>query len=300
MPFGDLNWNDLKYFLGLARLGRLSQTARELGSTHVTVANRIARIEEAIGDRLFTQSGDGFRLTREGRHLLPFAEECERQLMLAAKARSAEETRRRPTIRVGLTEGIGHGYFARRFASWICDHYVELELVTLPKLSRITRRDADICVTMEEPEGTNVIKQRLVPYRLGIYAAETYLASAPPLRTREDLLDHVWIGYVDDLIFSSELTYHREISDELNYVLRGTTLLTQLEAVLAGTGLAVLPHYIASGQALRQVLPEVEFERVYWMSSTTDLHRIEGQYAVWRFIKSACAADRRLFLEGKA
>lgn len=294
--FDQVNWNDVKYFLALARRKRLTGAARELGSTHVTVANRVAQLEQAFGQRLFFQGADGFKLTREGRDLLPFAEECERQLQLAAEAGTGDKAPVRPCVRVGVTEGIGNIYFARLFANWVSQRDIELELVTLPKLSRVTQREADLCVNMEEPEGQNIIKQVLVPYALGIYAAQEYLDRSDPIESREDLRDHLWIGYVEDLIFSSALTYHREIGEDLTYAFRGTTLLTQVEAAQAGVGLAILPHYVADGRNLVRVRPEIQFERTYWISATTDLHRYPGQYAVWQFIKSACDADRALFM----
>ncbi|GGA94028.1 LysR family transcriptional regulator [Allosediminivita pacifica] len=290
-----MNWNDVKYFLALARRQRLTGAARELGSTHVTVSNRVAELERAIGQQLFSQGTDGFRLTREGKAFLPYAEECERQLQLAAGTGIGEVVPVRPCVRVGVTEGIGNIYFATRFATWIGQRDIELELVTLTKLSRVTQREADLCVNMEEPEGQNIIKQVLVPYRLGIYASPGYLEQRPPIESRAGLQSQLWIGYVEDLIFSSALTYHREIGDNLTYAFRGTTLMTQLEAARSGIGLAILPHYVAHGRGLEQVMPSISFERTYWISATTDLHRYPGQYAVWQFIKSACEADRDLF-----
>lgn len=292
----QMNWNDLRYFLALARRKRLTGAAQELNTTHVTVSNRVAQLENALGQQLFLQGTDGFRLTREGKALMPFAEECERQLQLATGLGINEAEPVRPCVRVGVTEGIGNIYFARVFANWVSQRDIEIELVTLPKLSRVTQREADLCVNMEEPEGQNIIKQVLVPYRLGIYAASSYLDRCPPIETRQDLLDQLWIGYVEELIFSSALTYHREISENLTYAFRGTSLLTQLEAALSGVGLAILPHYVAHGRRLVRVLPEIQFDRTYWISATTNLHRYPGQYAVWQFIKSVCKADRQIFL----
>lgn len=149
----QVNWNDVKYFLALARRKRLTGAAKELGSTHVTVSTRVAQLEQALGHRLFSQGTDGFRLTREGKAFLPHAEECERQLQLAAGEGIGLAAPARPCVRVGVTEGIGNIYFVRLLADWVSQRDIELELVTLPKLSRITRREADLCVSMEEPEG---------------------------------------------------------------------------------------------------------------------------------------------------
>ncbi|PLW76586.1 LysR family transcriptional regulator [Cohaesibacter celericrescens] len=294
--WNELNWDDIKFFLALVRRKRLTGAAHELQTSHVTVSNRIAQLEKVTGQRLFSQNNDGFKLTREGKTFLPFAEECERQLQLAATASLSDTTPFRPCVRVGVTEGIGNTYFSRIFSNWVIERDIELELVTLTKLSRVTQREADICVNMEEPDGQNIIKQVLTPYRLGIYAAKSYLKRSEPIIEQSQLRDHLWIGYVDDLIFSSALTYHREIGENLKFVFRGTTLLAQLQAAISGVGLAILPYYVANDHNLVRVLPDFWFDRTYWISATTDLHRFPGQSAVWQFIKSACNADRSLFM----
>jgi DNA-binding transcriptional LysR family regulator len=293
---GEPNWNDFKHFLALARYGRLSAAASALHTTHVTVSNRVSRLEDALNQRLFVQTRDGFRLTGKGKALVPIAEECERQLLLATIGSPGEVQLERPTVRVAATEGIGNNYFARQLPKWLIRNNIDVELVSLPKLSSIGRREADIVVTMEEPSGQSLIKQVLTPYNLGIYATRSYLRRHLPIHTPMDLLEHRWIGYVEDYIFSPALAYHNEISRDLKFAFRSTSLVTQMEAALAGAGLAILPHYMVTSPKLARVLPDLHFPRTYWISSTTDLHRFEGQYAVWQFFRTSCERDKALFV----
>ncbi|MGB3338481.1 MAG: LysR family transcriptional regulator [Devosia sp.] len=291
----QVNWDDFKYFLALARYGRLSAAAATLRTTHVTVSNRVARLQSALNHRLFIQTRDGFRLTSKGKSLLLVAEECERQALLATLGEAEGDRMERLVVRIASTEGIGNNYFARQLPKWIIHNDIDVELISLPKLSSIGRREADIVVTMEEPSGQNIIKQVLTPYALGIYATRSYLRKAPPITEPKDLLTHRWIGYVEDYIFSPELDYHNEISTNLAFSFRSTSLVTQMEAALAGAGLAILPHYMITSPKLIGVLPQIDFKRTYWISSSTDLQRFKGQYAVWKFFRSCCERDRSLF-----
>src|SRR5687768_14038042 len=79
-----MDWQDVRYFLVLAQGGSLSSAARGLGVEHTTIARRVSALETALDVRLFDRLPRGWRLTEEGRELLPFAEN------LAASATSFE------------------------------------------------------------------------------------------------------------------------------------------------------------------------------------------------------------------
>jgi len=63
------DWNDLTFFLELARHGRLMPAARRLKVDHTTVSRRIADLERGLDVRLFNRNSDGFVLTEAGHKL---------------------------------------------------------------------------------------------------------------------------------------------------------------------------------------------------------------------------------------
>ncbi|MEA1157428.1 LysR substrate-binding domain-containing protein, partial [Klebsiella pneumoniae] len=82
---------------------------------------------------------------------------------------------------------------------------LEVELVSVPRFVSITNREADIAISLDRSSADLVITRLLTRYRLALFASPAYLEQAPPLRDRDDLGRHQWIGYVDDLLFSQEL-----------------------------------------------------------------------------------------------
>ena len=64
-----MQWDDIRYFLALARQGSLSATARLLAIEHSTVARRVSSLEEALGLKLFDRLPRGWTLTSEGQAL---------------------------------------------------------------------------------------------------------------------------------------------------------------------------------------------------------------------------------------
>jgi len=51
-----LDWDNLRYFLAVARAGKLTAAARRLGQDHTTVGRRIASLEGAHSETEFAQS----------------------------------------------------------------------------------------------------------------------------------------------------------------------------------------------------------------------------------------------------
>ena len=79
-----LDWDDIRYFVELARQGKLSATARVLGVEHSTVARRIGMLETRVGVRLFDRLPKHWVLTAEGEELLAQARRVEDEARIAA------------------------------------------------------------------------------------------------------------------------------------------------------------------------------------------------------------------------
>src|SRR3954470_22014446 len=71
------DWNDLKYFLAVARHGSTIAAGKALGPSQSTVHRRLEELERRIGQALVTRAASGYRLTEYGTHLLPFAHTAE-------------------------------------------------------------------------------------------------------------------------------------------------------------------------------------------------------------------------------
>src|SRR6266404_8879438 len=74
---GMFDWDDLKYFLAVARHHSTTAAARALGLSQSTVQRRLAEFERRIGRQVVTRHTTGYRLTEFGQQLLPYAERTE-------------------------------------------------------------------------------------------------------------------------------------------------------------------------------------------------------------------------------
>jgi len=70
-----LNYHHLLYFWVVAKEGSLARASQELRLAHPTISGQIHRLEEALGEQLFTRQGRNLVLTEVGRVAFRYADE---------------------------------------------------------------------------------------------------------------------------------------------------------------------------------------------------------------------------------
>lgn len=292
-----MDWDHLRYFLELVRTRKLSAAARRLDVQHTTVSRRIRALEQTVGAPLFTRSGGEYLVSEAGRRLLPQVETMEAASLAVLGTAAARAGELSGVVRVGATEGFGTVVLAPMLARFAQAHpQLVVDLLPLPRNVNLSQREADIVVSLERPVRGNAVAARLCDYVLRLYASPHYLAQHPPIRGRDDLTQHSFISYIDDLLFSKELRYLAELCRPQRYALRSTSVLAQHQAVAQGAGIGVLPAFLADGDArLCAVLPEeAQFVRTFWISMPKENRSIARIQAVWSLLRSSVQTDERL------
>jgi DNA-binding transcriptional LysR family regulator len=293
----DHHWDDLRHFLVVARTGTLSAAAEQLNTDHTTVARHIRRLEERLAVEIFFRSNLGYSLTANGDRLRPIAEAMEASY-IAAAALKAEDPSISGIVRIGTPDGFGTFFLAPRLRKLAALHpNLEIELLATARLFSLSKREADIVISLASPEHARVISRRLTDYQLLVYATPAYLESHPPIATAADFAGHDFVGYIEDMLFTPELTYLSLINPHINPRIRSTNLITQLHAALAGAGLCVLPVFIARDYlALVPVLPQaVCLQRAFFMHIHEDNRKSAHVRAAAAFISAEIQADIAIF-----
>jgi len=112
-----------------------------------------------------------------------------------------------------------------------------------------------------------------------------------------DLPAHRFVGYIEELLFTPELDYLPQVSPKISAKFRSANLIAQLNATIAGFGIAVLPHFMATANPeLRAVLPdEVRISRTFWMLMHADSKDLARIRAVADYICETVERERGLF-----
>lgn len=282
-------WDDMQFFLAVARSGQLSAAARKLGTSHVTVSRRIDRLEQSLRLRLFERNPRGYEMTTHGRRLVEYAERMEEEAEQMQTDLTGVGGGQRGTFRMAVPEGMGSYLsthllqgFAARFPN------VSLELITLPQVLSLSRREVDVSITLDPIKATTFHSEKLLDYTLFLYATEDYLARHPPILHRDQLLEHDVAGYIEEMIFAPGLDYLGEVHPGIRPHFKSSSIFNQLAATRAGLAVTVLPHYIACRHAeLKLVLPEVVLTRSYWLNGHRDVRQIPRERAIMDWLKQS-------------
>ena len=294
----NFTWDDLQYFLAVARTGQLSTAARHLRTSHATVSRRIDRLEFALKVKLFERNPRGYVLTAIGQRFVETAEKMEAETD-RLQAEIATGTTQRGIIRLSATEGFSNFFFSHRLSDVQTQPpSISLELVTIQQIMSLSRKEADLAVTLDPPKGGPYETEKISDYVLNVYGAKDYLRRSAPVRCRDDLLAHPFIGYIQDMIFAPGLDYMGDVHPGIKPRFQSSSIFAQLTATKDGLGLCVLPHFIAREQPdLQIVLPdEVNLMRNYWLVCHRDLSHVPRVRIVADFIFDAVRASQDAFL----
>ncbi|MEX0328832.1 MAG: LysR family transcriptional regulator [Ruegeria sp.] len=233
------NWDDMRVFLAVASEQSLSAAGRSLRLDPATVGRRIARLETALTATLFTKSQQGYVLTSVGERLLDHGMQAEEAMRAAAGAMAGSSKTLSGQIRIGAPDGSAN-YLLPQVCAKISDANpdLDIQILALPRVINLSRREADMAVTVSVPTAGKVVVQKICDYKLHLVAAEDYLTSREKIRNISDLKSHRMIGYIPDMIFDRELDYLVDIGID-RVALASNSVSVQLRQVSFGTGVCV-------------------------------------------------------------
>ncbi|MDN5417455.1 MAG: LysR family transcriptional regulator [Acinetobacter sp.] len=291
-----VDWDHLQFFLVLARAKTLTNAARIIGVEHSTVSRRIQALELALGTPLFRREATGYELTMEGLALVPRVEQMEQAFLQIEKPNLPLQGH----VRIGTPEGFGTAFLAQLLAE-LSKQYplLTIDLIPVPKMIKLSHREADIVISIDRPKSGPYIITRLTDYCLKIYGSKGYLESTQAIKKLEDLKNHQFVNYIDDLIYSPELYCLERLPLQLNANFRSSSILAQQVAVSAGAGLAILPKFLAENKPdLKQVLQdEVRFIHTFWMLTLVDLQHEPRIKLVWDFLRTQADKYQNLLMD---
>jgi DNA-binding transcriptional LysR family regulator len=288
------NWNDLVFFLELARQGRLMPAARRLKVDHTTVSRRISELEKDLAIKLFERKPDGFVLTEDGHRLLAIAEKMEvlgLSVMETIKSAPSEPSGR---VRLATMEGIAAYYLTEKLAEFNALHPdILVELVTERHLINLTKREADVSISFVPPVGPRLDVRKAGTFKLGLFGSAAYLARRGTPARIEDLPAHDFVDYVVDLVAIAKVHWLLDVLEPEHVVFRSSSMAAQQNAIVAGRGLGLLPYFSAKKEPrLVPVLGrEVRVERNLYVTVHEDIQFMGRVRALTRFLFSLFQED---------
>lgn len=292
------DWDDLKYFLAVARHGSTLAAGRALGVNQSTVQRRLADLERALGQRLVERHPSGYRLTDLGRALLPAAE----AVAAAASdfARSLHDLARDHAgiVRLTCPEPIAF----RITASGLLDRFralhpdLEVEFVLSDRYVDLAKGEADVALRSGDTDDGVLVGRKVADSIWAVYASRTYIARHGAPGGVADLPRHPLIGFDETLGRHRIAVWLRAVAPDAAYAARTNSVLGLVSSAKAGVGVAPLP--IALGDAepdLVQVIgPVAELTRAWRLLAHPDQRDTRRVAAFFAFILSDVPALKPL------
>src|SRR6266446_6138056 len=276
-----LDWEDIRYFVALARHGTLSATARALRVNHATVARRVTSLETLLGRPLFDRRADGYALTAEGKAVLDEARSMD-EAALSVLGRLDAGTELSGLVRLTVGRVLAERFVIDRLATFH-ERYpaIDLEVIGGSRVVSLARREADIALRHGSPKDSELVARRVATITFGLYASAAYRdklkAGQPP----------AFIGFDEESDFIAEAKWLARQFGDRRFSFRTSSQTTQAAAARAGYGVALLPRYIVATHEpdLVQVslggrLPE----RDVWLLIRRDLKSVPREKAVTDYL----------------
>ncbi len=281
------NWDDVRFFLQVARSGNVTSAARALGVNHSTVTRRISALEDRYGVRLFERIPSGYQLTEDAAEIFDLALEIESQNQTFARKLQGQDARLQGKVSITMPDDIFHAFMVGEFVR-LQQQYPDLVLNILVDkgLKNLIAREADIAirVTANPPD-----------YLIGKQASHLEYALFQPRNLNVGDFTPIITWESENAVpsWANDLIEHPKIVMQVN------DLLSMYSAVAAGLGVARMPVFIDNMRKDKRVLrrPDVLPASGWgvWVLSHVDLRKTARVQACRNFILNSLEENKALF-----
>jgi DNA-binding transcriptional LysR family regulator len=236
-------------FAQTARHGGFAAAAREQGVAPSTLAKAVARLESALGVKLFHRTTRQVRLTPDGERLF---ERCQRVLAEVEDLQAeASGTRAAPAgvLRIDVPVFYGKRFVMPLLAGLIQRHpALQLELRLTDLQVDLVRDGVDLAVRIGPLRDSTLVARRVDQQGLLLCASPAYLAARGTPRRLEDLSTHDAIVFRLPSTGRDRAWQFRQRGAAIEMAPRARVRVTEteglLEAVRLGWGICQLPDML--------------------------------------------------------
>lgn len=260
LDFDDLP--TLALFGRVVELRSFTRAAEEAGLGKAAVSQRIARFEARLGVQLLRRSTRKLSLTEAGMQLFEHASSLV-ELKRAADGALSDGRAPRGKVKLNAPATIHRGLLSQALIAFLAQNPAVSVSVTLDdRLLDLVEGDYDVVLRVVPPSARSAVSRKIGSDRIVIVGSPGYLASAPPVTTPYDLIQHSCLrnAAIPARVDWRLDTGRRRFSVPVRSRFESGDFKLLHEAALSGLGLLVtlrmtVAEDLQAGR-LQQVLPE--------------------------------------------
>ncbi|MEO7640551.1 MAG: LysR family transcriptional regulator [Ramlibacter sp.] len=290
------DWNDLKYFLAVAREGSMIAAARTLRVDQSTVQRRLKELESRLGAELVTRRPNGYALTAFGVQLLPLAQGVEAAVLALDRAVGEQIREGRGVIRITCPEPIlaRLNPFVGRFQAR--HQNLQVEFVASDRYVDVVAGEADIAFRSGDTDAA-LTGVKIADSIWSVYASPDYIARHGRPASMAELSQHPIVAFDDSMPKHRIVPWLNEVAPNATIASRSNSVFGLASAIRSGVGLGPLPHAVAAdvGGLVEVLGPIPALTRSLRMLTTPALRHTAPIAAFFNFIADEKAAVRKAF-----
>ena len=256
--------DDLLVLLAVARGGRFTTAATELGVNHTTIARRIGSLEDALGGRVLARGAAGWVLTPLGEHAITAAEGVERALGTLAP----DAPRLSGVVRLSATDGFSGFIASPALVAVRREHPdVSLEIVAATRRAALQRVGVDLEVVVGRPHVQRAETTHLADYALGMYASREFIEQHGVPASPAELAGAPLVYFIESMLQVDALDDARRSTLDMVDAVSSTNVYVHVDATRAGAGFGLLPAFLADrhDDLVRLFRDEIDERLPYWL-----------------------------------
>jgi DNA-binding transcriptional LysR family regulator len=293
------SWDDLRFFLAVARAPSLTAAAKALRVNKSTASRRLAALEKEIGARLVEVRGHRTSLTGEGQRLLEHALGLERRIQEIERDLTARDARLEGKVTLATTDALAREVLVPLLASFIeALPGVRIDVVTGNRALDLQQGLADVALRHgPRPADGDLVARRICSLAGALYASRAYLRGRGRPERHADLAAHRIVGIHAELADLPAAKLVDALVPQESVALRYGDLGAQVAAVEAGLGIAALPCFVGDQRPLlvRLFPPEEALAQTLWLVWHRDLSRTSRVRALVDHLAQGLTRSRALF-----
>ncbi|WP_048647889.1 LysR family transcriptional regulator [Nitratireductor soli] len=279
-------WNDLRLILAVGDAGSLSGAGRKLQVSHATVFRRLGAIERRIGVALFERTRGGYVATTAGEEAVSVARRLESEIHALEQAVIGRDLRPSGTVSVTTTDTL-HYFLLGPILAGFCARYpeIDLDVIVSNHLFDLSQREADVALRPAMAPAAHLVGRKLGIIRQSVYGRRGLARTGGPAWREKSL---PWVGPDHHMAYTDLEQWMARHGADQRCRLRVNSVLGMHAAVKAGIGVAVLPDYLARGDAELTRLDGVgELDVDLWLLTHPTLRRAARISAFADFVSVA-------------
>ncbi|MBX2837824.1 MAG: LysR family transcriptional regulator, partial [Gammaproteobacteria bacterium] len=224
----QLNWDDLRLFLAVARAGGLSGAIEPTNKSAATLGRRMIALEEMTGQVLFERLPKGYVLTEQGGAMFDMAAMLEEQI---SPFDQSSQTTVTTQIRISAGQWMTHMLCEKIKSISKGDEDTRIRFISADETLSISRREATIGIRNQRPKQEHLVCRKTGRVRFAGYASKKSVKD--------------WIRVVADTPSARWVANEARGESPLEV----TSSRSALDLALRGAGRIVLPTFVGDGQS---------------------------------------------------